>query len=111
MNTLLLIVLGIAGFILVKAALYAAIRQTVAGCRWVTLRYRALCARWRQRQPPPPPALTAPLTRWDEHDIPDLATPWATLTHARHPGARCVTTATGGNYATRSGGVLRRRRR
>lgn len=70
MNTLLLIVLGIAGFILVKAALYAAIRQTVAGCRWVTLRYRALCARWRQRQPPPPAALTAPLTRWDEHDIP-----------------------------------------
>jgi hypothetical protein len=70
MNTLLLIVLGIAGFILVKAALYAAIRQTVAGCRWIATRYRAICVRWRQRRPPPPPALTAPLTRWDEHDIP-----------------------------------------
>ena len=70
METLLLIVLSIAGLLLVVAALYAAIRQTVAGCRWVTLRYRTLCARWRQRQPPPPPALTAPLTRWDEHDIP-----------------------------------------
>ena len=70
MNTLLLIVLGIAGFILVKAALYAAIRQTVAGCRWIATRYRTLCVRWRQRRLPPPPALMAPLTRWDEHDIP-----------------------------------------
>ena len=70
MNTLLLIVLGIAGFIiLVKVVIYV-IRRTVAAYRWITTRYRAFCARWRRRRPSPPAALTAPLTRWDEHDIP-----------------------------------------
>jgi hypothetical protein len=70
METLLLIVLGIAGLLLMGAALYAAGRQTAAGCRWIAMHCRTLRAWWQQRRPPPPPALTMPLTRWDEHDIP-----------------------------------------
>ena len=70
METLLLIVLVVAGLLIVGSVIHAAGRQIVAGCRWITLRYQTLSAWWRQRRPPPPPALTAPLTRWDEHDIP-----------------------------------------
>ncbi|MFO1432572.1 MAG: hypothetical protein U1F76_20965 [Candidatus Competibacteraceae bacterium] len=70
MNTLLLILLGIAGFIILVKGVTYVLRRTVAAYRWIATHYRAFCARWRQRRPPPPPALTMPLTRWEEHDIP-----------------------------------------
>jgi hypothetical protein len=70
MNTLLLIGLGIAGFIILVKGVTYVLRRTVAAYRWIATRYRAFCARWRRRRPSPPPPLTAPLTRWEAHDIP-----------------------------------------